>query len=420
MTEAKTATRQTPNEKNTAAQARDLPILIAGGGIAGLAAGLALAQVGITSRILERRTEFSEAGAGIQLSPNAVKVLRSLDVLEALIPHAGQPGSIAIRDGASSKLLHTLPLGHWLAARHGAPYLVAHRRDLQQVLLDAVRTTPLVAIETGWEAIAFEERDGGVRARSADGRETPGLALICADGVHSTLRRSLFPEQLPRFTGRTAARAVIDAKALPASTQGIVPRDATGVWLAPDSHVVHYPVRAGREIAIVVIGTEPWQGTDWSTPIPRGSVLDSLGAFSPQLLVALDAATDWRKWALFDAKPLPAWSSGRIILIGDAAHPVLPFLAQGGGLALEDAASLAHHMSASRGGLQVAFQAFARERQGRAARVLRGARRNGRIYHLSGFSAHARNGVLRFASPERLMASYDWLYGWSPPALGSA
>lgn len=405
-------------EAQTAARA--LPVLIAGGGIAGLASALALARLGRPSRILERREAFSQAGAGIQLGPNAVKALRVLGVLDALQPLAGVPQAIVVRDGASARVLQRLPLGDWIAARHGAPYLVAHRRDLQSVLLDRVRQEPLITVETGFEAVAFDELASAIQLRASDGREHPAGAIIAADGVHSAMRRALFPGKLPRFTGRTAIRTVIPSDALTNGTRAAISTDATGVWLAPNSHVVHYPVRGRREIAVVVIRTEDWRETRWSTSVERESVLQSTTAFSPQLREMLSIATDWRKWALFDAEPMPSWSRGRVVLIGDAAHPVLPFLAQGGGLALEDAVVLAHCIGKSPHKLDDAFRRFHAERASRSARVLHSSRRNGQIFHLGGVQAQARNIVMRVVSGSRVMAGYDWLYGFEPPALPSA
>ncbi len=397
--------------------ARDLPILIVGGGIAGLASALALARHGIACRILERRETFSQSGAGIQLGPNAVKALRALGVLDALQPLAGQPQAIVVREGASARVLQRLPLGDWIAARHGAPYLVAHRRDLQSALLDRVRQQPLITVETGFEAVTVNELAGEIRIGARDGREHQGAAIIGADGVHSTMRRTLFPERPPRFTGRTAARTVIPAGALTSAIREAIPSSTTGVWLVPDAHVVHYPVRGGRELAVVVISSEDWPETRWSAPVDRASVQQTVRAFSPHLRAMLGLADDWRKWALFDAAPLPTWSHGRVLLIGDAAHPVLPFLAQGGGLALEDAIVLAHHIAKSPHELADAFRQFHADRAQRAARVLHGARRNGRVFHLGGVQAQARNAVMRVLPGARIMAGYDWLYGFEPAAL---
>lgn len=415
-----------------ATSGQPLPILIAGGGIAGLSAALALAQAGLPSRLLERRAAFSESGAGIQLGPNAVKVLRRLGALGALLPHAGRPRAIVVRDGRSGRELQSLPLGDWIEARHGAPYLVAHRGDLQNALLAQVRQHSQISVETGFDVVAADTAQSVISVRATDGRTLQGHALVAADGVHSVLRRAWFPDALPGYTGRMAARTVIPTDALTGAAKDVLAKDATGVWLAPDAHVVHYPVRGGREIAVVVITTGPEPevtrgGSDaasaapdasWSIPATREAILQSITQFAPALREALGVATDWRKWALLDAEPLPSWSQGRGVLIGDAAHPVLPFLAQGGGLALEDAAVLAHHVARAPHDLPRVFRDLHAARAARTARVLAGARGNGRAFHMRGVEARVRNTVLRLSPPARVMAGYDWLYGWEPPALG--
>ena len=312
--------------------------------------------------------------------------------------------------GATGRVLKRLPLGDWIEIRHGAPYLVAHRRDLQAVLLEAVRRQPLIEITTGFTASGFAEAGGAVVLLGADGPPVNGRVLVAADGVFSTLRAQLYPALAPRFAGRTAARAVIAA----GSVAGTLDPAVTGVWLAPQAHVVHYPVRAGREIAVVVIRTETWQGSGWSAPLDRATLLASLGPFAPHLRQALANATDWRRWALFEAPPLPVFGTGPLTLIGDAAHPVLPFLAQGGALALEDAVTLAGLIARQSDDVAAAFRAHERLRRPRTAAIARAARRNGWIYHLDSLAAGARNAALRHMSPERIMAGYDWIYGWRP------
>ncbi len=434
------------------------PVLIVGGGIAGLSLGLALAGRGIASHILERRAEFSEAGAGIQLSPNGVRALEALGLKSEIAAVAGRPDAIHVHDGASGRVLQRLPLGDWIEARHGAPYLVAHRRDLQGVLLSAVERQPLIRITTGFEIASFEAVGKRVRVKSAAGATLEGPALIGADGVASVVRNQLHPSLQPRFSGQTAARAVLPS----ASLAGDLDTGVTGVWLAPDAHVVHYPVRNGAEIAVVVIRVEPWQpyspterprpiGTrkvpgrhlvkrlptdetgkqmhsaedfsqsgnggqqpGWSAPASRDDVLGALDGFAPRLVRALGQAHEWRRWALLEAEPLPGWSNGRVTLIGDAAHPVLPFLAQGGSLALEDAVTLAAAIAGRPDDLVTAFRDHAQARLPRASAIAAKARRNGRIYHVRQPAAAVRNLGLRLIPAQRLMASYDWIYGWRP------
>ncbi len=384
-----------------------LPVLIAGGGIGGLAVAIALARHGIPSRVLERRFRFSEAGAGIQLGPNGVRVLRQLGVDAELAPNAGRPGEIKVFSGGSGAVLAKLPLGDWIEARHSAPYWVVHRQDLQASLLAGVRRSSLIELVPGFEVVRFADGAASIHAEARDGMNADGRALVCADGMFSRLRAQVAQGARLRFAGKTAARTVLNAGASPVLDVG-----AVGVWMAPDAHVVHYPVRAGREIAVVAIIDEDWQEEDWSAPADPSRLDQALAPFAPALRTALASAGDWRRWALFDSDPLPAWSHGRVTLLGDAAHPLLPFLAQGGSLALEDAVALADTLAGAEENVEGALAAYEQARRARTARVMAAARRNGRIYHLSGIAALARNAALRALPAERIMAGYDWLYGW--------
>lgn len=385
------------------------PVLIAGAGIAGLALALALARRGIASRVLERRDELSEAGAGIQLGPNAMHVLARLGVAARLEPEAGRPAAIQVHDGSSGHRLATLPLGDAMAAQFGAPYRVAHRADLQAALVGAVHDAPAIALITGFDVAAWEETDGGVRVRSASGPSANGAALVGADGIWSTVRRALFPEHPLGYAGKRAARAMIPAQLAAARFKA----PSTGVWLGRDAHVVHYPVRGHREIAVVAIVDEKVAREGWGGPIEASDVLARLDGFAPELLEFLDLAVEWRVWSLYDPPPLPAWSRGRVAVIGDAAHPILPFLAQGGAMAIEDADTLAALLAASPLDPVVAFAKFEALRRARVLRVQEASRANGRIFHLHGLPGLARDFALGLAPGRMMMARYDWLYGWN-------
>jgi salicylate hydroxylase len=247
------------------------PVLIAGGGIGGLAVAIAVAQHGIAARVLEQRAEFSEAGAGIQLGPNGVHALERLGVRHMLAPHVATPSAIVVHEGTAATVLARLPLGDWIEARHGAPYWVAHRRDLQTALLARARELPLVAITTGFAVSHIAETAAGVCAHGEAGGRAEGSALIAADGVFSRLRRTHFNAPSLVFSGKTAARTVLDAGAV----AGMLDIAATGVWLTPNAHVVHYPVRAGREIAVVAIIDEDWREEDWGAPVDRDALMRS-------------------------------------------------------------------------------------------------------------------------------------------------
>lgn len=384
-------------------------MLIAGAGIGGLAAALALAKRGIAARVLERRARFEPEGAGIQIGPNGTRILESLGVAEALRPQASVPRCICVRDGTSGEVLTRLPLGDWLATRHGAPYWVAHRRDLHAALLQATLADPLVTLESDFAVTAAAANDNRASVTAASGQTREGRALIAADGVWSGLRETVFGCAPARFSGKSAARSVISINDVP---EGLTESETT-IWLFADAHVVHYPVSGGNELAIVVIVADEDGGAqDWSTPVEPTWVVRRLPPGAPLLRRLIDAAQSWRKWAL-QSVPMPeTFAQGRIALLGDAAHPVMPFLAQGGVLALEDAAVLAAELAAKGDDVEAALASYAHRRRPRAFRVAEASRQNGRIYHLSGALAFARNAVLRTVPPHRLMARYDWLYGW--------
>lgn len=392
---------------------QDRPVLIAGAGIGGLSLAIALARRGLACQVLERRQDPSEAGAGIQLGPNAVSILTRLGVAERLEPTVGKPEALRVHDGSSGRLLAELPLGRWIAERHHAPYWVAHRVDLHKALREVAASLPGVKILTGCEVASFEQRDDRVSVQVADGRQFEGSVLTGADGIWSTVRRQLWPAAHLPYSGKTAARAVIPSSEAPAPFRA----SAVGVWLSPGGHVVHYPVRGGEEIALVAILKEPWPGEGWGLPVDRDALLGRLRIFSNELTSFLARARDWRRWPLYDPEPLAQWSRGRITLLGDAAHPVLPFLAQGGVLAIEDAEVLATALARWSADPEQALAQYEQQRRPRAGQIQAASRRNGWIYHLSGLPAFARNLTLRTAPGERIMALYDWVYGWKPSVV---
>ena len=390
------------------------PLLIAGGGIAGLTLAIALAKRGIASHVLERRNESAEAGAGIQIGPNGMHVLAGLGVTEQLAAVAARPRAIVVNDGASGRRLAELPLGDAIAARHGAPYLVAHRADLHAVLLEAARAAPLIAITTGAEVVGVDGYADGVAVTTAAKGRFDGLALIGCDGIWSAVRRKLFPDFALAYAGKMAARTVIPA----AAASGWQGQPLTGVWLSPDAHVVHYPVRAGAEIAVVVVLDEPRPREGWGSEIANDDVLRKLAAFTPDLRAFLANGESWRAWSLYDPAPLPAWSLGRLALSGDAAHPILPFLAQGGVMAIEDAVVLAEALTRTPADPSTAFRAFEAARRRRVERVQAASRQNGVVFHLVGPMGLARNAALALLPGGVFMSRYDWLYGWKGEKVG--
>lgn len=391
-------------------QGRAGEVLIAGGGISGLALALALAQRHIASHILERQSVFSEAGAGIQIGPNGSRILEALGVLPALIPLAGRPEAIVVIDAGTGREIARLPLGSWIEARHGAPYITLHRKDLHAALAAKVRDQPLIRLSMAHDIEAVRENTEAVAVRCSGDRRYGARVLIGADGLWSAVRTAAqFTEAPLRPAGYLAARAVIPATALPAGDAVV---KNTYLQLSPTFHGVHYPVRGGREIAVVVVLKGAGPDHDWNSLAPDGLIAPVIASAAPDLARLLRQAPEWRTWSLHALPRLRSAARGRIALIGDAAHPILPFLAQGGVLALEDAVTLASALAREAGDIPSALASYAQARKDRVRSVVGASQANGRIYHLGGALKMARDFTLGRAAPQKLMARYDWLYGW--------
>jgi len=383
-------------------------ILIAGGGIGGLTAALALAQAGTPVQVLEQTAAFSAAGAGIQLGPNAMHVLRALGVADALAKHAVTPEGVQLIDARAGQRLTTVPLGPMAEMRYGAPYWVVHRADLQRVLLDAVQANDNVVITQPFRVAATAAEGQRVQVTSEAGETVAGGALIGADGIRSQVRMAMGDASAPVWSGKSAWRLTVPRdEAAPPMQQ-----DTIGLWLSPRAHMVHYPVRGGAEINVVVIVDDRDAPEGWNVPGAADEFLPHLAGWPETVTGFLAGQSGWRRWALYDMPPPRQWSASRIALLGDAAHPVLPFLASGGVLAIEDAAVLARSLDAAKGNAEAAFAAYARKRRPRAARVQARSRRMGRVYHMGGVMRWSRNQVLTTQSPQELLRRNDWLYAY--------
>ena len=387
-----------------------LPVLIAGGGVGGLTLALALAQHGIRSRILEARSAFPTEGAGIQLGPNATRLLQRLGVSDALQKSAVSPDCIIVGDGVAGGKLARLPLGKWIARRHHAPYWVVHRASLQNALWWAVRDHPLVSIDFGRPVRAISDLTGlpEINADFDDGEHVSGAMLVGADGLWSRVREHINPSMQLAYTGVAAARALIPRRAV----ERPFGQNATGVWLAPSAHVVHYPVDGGDTIAIVAIGSCEEQSEGWNVAVDENVIAERFNKMPEAVRELLGRARGWRQWALFEPQGPNIWHQGRCVLIGDAAHPILPYLAQGGAMAIEDAVELADAVATAPDDPASVFPAFARKRKARVERVQAASIANGRAYHLDGIAAAVRNTTLRTVPGQLLMRRYDWIYGY--------
>lgn len=393
------------------------PILIAGAGIGGLTAAIALARRGIPVAIAEKRTRFAEAGAGIQVSPNAGRVLEALDLGIALRRAAVRPEALAISRWQGGAPLLQMPFAP--PAPGATPSRALKRADLHQILLDAARTLPNIRWLIGRGLVDCTETETGLTvtlAGESGGAETvEAMGLIGADGLWSRARQIAGDAREPSFTGWEAWRTLIPAAGLPAALR----EPAIALRLGSARHVVHYPVSGGKEINLVLIRAAREARPGWSRDGDASALAGIADGAPASLRQLIEAAPGWQVWSLYDREPA-AMAQGRIALLGDAAHPVLPFLAQGAALAIEDAAVLAHELAA---GLQAsgtasvpaAFAAYAKARQSRAARVQQASRDNGRSYHLGRPWSFARDVVLRRLGADGLRRRYAWIYDWPAP-----
>jgi len=384
------------------------PVIVAGAGIAGLSTAIALARRGIPVVVLERSAALAEVGAGLQLSPNAVHALAALGLAETVAAAAVRPPAVRSVAAASGRTIAEIPL-EGAPARYGAPYLVLPRPRLLAVLAAAAAADPMIELRLGRTVEKVEAAADAVVVATADG-PLHGRALIGADGVNSFVRQAVLCGGGAVPTGRTAYRATADA----AAARGEA-RAETFLWLSPRAHLVHYPI-GGRINLVAVVEEAPEANTvvDWDAAAAAEAVRRHFGGFAEPAAGLLAAATEWRRWPLMAARP-PAWTRGRVGLVGDAAHAMLPFLAQGAAMAIEDAVVLAARLAGAPT-IAAGLAATERERRPRVERVVAEAARSGRIYHLAGPIAAARDAAMRLAGGGRLLARLDWLYGWRPPA----
>jgi salicylate hydroxylase len=391
-------------------------IFVAGAGIGGLTAALALAGKGFRVVVLEKSERLEEVGAGLQLSPNASRVLIDLGLQPRLAARAVIPDAISIMTARSGGEIARLPLGDAATSAAGAPYWVVHRADLQGALQAHVNDNPDIELRLGCQfedAVTHAKGLTVVQRSGMTRRQDLALALVGADGIWSTVRHHLFPEVQPQFSGLIAWRGTLDATQLP--------REYTSrrvqLWMGPNAHLVAYPISGARQINVVAVVPGTWNRPGWSAPGAASEIKNAFASarWPGTARMMIGAVDDWRKWALFTVPEGGAWTAGAIALLGDAAHAMLPFAAQGAGMAIEDAAVLAKCLAENAeesAAVAAALKRYARLRRARIHRVQRAARQAGRIYHLTGPAAYARDLVIRAMGAKRMLARQNWIYDW--------
>ena len=387
--------------------------LIVGAGIGGLTAAIALSRGGFETAVFERAAVLEEFGAGLQLTPNATRILERLDALATVRRHALAPRAIRILRGRDDAPLARLPLES-AQARWGAPYLVLHRADLQRALVEAVARAPAATLTLGAEVGGLAADEAGVALGvrcGAIGLRERGDVAIGADGLRSIVRErlGLGDRDAAAFSGRVAFRAQIEGDLVADRWR----EPEVTLRLGPRAHLVHYPLRDGAVVNVVAViesgwrrekGDHPWDGAG-----DRASLLRAFAGWSRDVRALLGAAPEWRAWPLYDRPPAATLAAGRVALLGDAAHPMLPFLAQGASQAIEDAGALAASLAAIPAPAE-ALAAYSQRRAARVARVQAEARAQARLYHMAGLPALARDLGMRALGAERLLRRYDWLY----------
>jgi salicylate hydroxylase len=386
---------------------RDLPILIAGGGIGGLAAALGLARQGFSVTVLEKAPGLGEIGAGIQLGPNAFHAFDQLGIGEQARAMAVYIDQLRLMDAMSAEEITHIDLGDAFRTRFGNPYAVVHRGDLHGVFLRACIEHPAITLRTSSEVVRAEQDGASVRAVLASGERVAGSLLVAADGLWSNLRKQVVGDGPPRVSGHTTYRSVIPTERMPEDLRW----NAATLWAGPKCHIVHYPLSGWKTFNLVVTchndAPEPVAGK----PVSEDEVRQGFAHVHERARSIIGHGRDWKLWVLCDRDPVENWVDGRIVLLGDAAHPMMQYFAQGACMALEDAVCLSHHLAAM-DDVDAALERYRSQRVVRTARVQLQSRQIGEhIYHPAGAHALVRNEIMRAKSSAEFYETLAWLYG---------
>ena len=383
------------------------PVLVAGGGIGGIAAALALVRRGFAVKVLEQSAQLGEIGAGIQLGPNGFAAFDALGIGEIARARAVYTDAMVMHDALDESLVGRIPTGAAFRERFGNPYAVIHRADVHGSLLEGAQATGRIEVATSTQVHRIEQDASGVTVFDAKGGQHRGLALIGADGVKSAVRQQFVGDEA-RVSGHVVYRAVVEKKDFPADLQW----NAAAIWVGPDCHLVHYPLRGGEQYNVVVTfhsrDKEQWSVREGS----RAEVQSYFDGICPRARQLIDLPKDWKRWATADREPIGQWNYGRVTLLGDAAHPTLQYLAQGACMAMEDAVTLGEALRVTDNDFAPAYALYQRSRVARTARIVLSAREMGRIFHAKGVERLVRNDLWKGRSPERFYDAMEWLYGW--------
>ena len=382
-------------------------VLVAGGGIGGVAAALGLATKGCQVTVLEQDPEIGEIGAGIQIGPNAFHALDYLGVGEAARTRAVYIDRLLMMDGISGDQIAEVPVDKPFRDRFGNPYAVIHRVDLHGTLLEACLAHDEIGLVTSQRVMAYENTGSGVRLTTEAGRDFAGDALIGCDGVYSKVREQITGGDDLRLPGHVAFRAVLPAAEMPEALRW----NAATLWAGPRWHLVHYPLQGGRSYNVVAVFHTTTDRIGVNEPGRREEVIEHFRDIHPTPNQLLERPKEWRRWVLGDREPIENWSDDRVTLLGDAAHPTLQYFAQGACMAMEDAVCLSDRVEKSGGDFAAAFQAYQATRIRRAYRVVLSSRMLGHVYHAKGVERLIRNDIFGAKSPEDFYNGLAWLYG---------